>query len=440
MSTRNRHIIRVDSSRKPKYVKRRIGKKEKRILKLLASRRRGEETSKTSKLKELTLFSKFRKIKQMDMFGSDVRRHHRITNERSKVEELVVAENVVLALTRTGLCVAFDRDTKKLLTTLNASDHSLVRSIFHNRSLSSVIIVSVSEHDNFAALNCEEIKLEDIRSQNVREDTTSIVARLRLFTKETLRWPAFVEFDDANEKILTFSSSECKYKIWSMQDYETMFEISGDRVEEIKISPGILLIIFACADERNMCVPLQLRCINTGRTVVSFEYHLAETDGRIEFIEQFKEKLIVKQYNGPLKIFDISKRDDTHDPIIEPASDFVTPRAFIYLYLNEVFLTFTGCEVSGWNFRGQRTVQFEDHELCDFDDCNTNSVGGTIGSSGSIHFSNILTGECIARIEPDICDPDTTHALTDITVLFYCEETNEIYTGNRSGFINVWSN
>ena len=209
MSTRNRHIIRVDSSRKPKYVKRRIGKKEKRIVKLLASRRRGEETSKTSKLKELTLFSKFRKIKQMDMFGSDVRRHHRITNERSKVEELVVAENVVLALTRTGLCVAFDRDTKKLLTTLNASDHSLVRSIFHNRSLSSVIIVSVSEHDNFAALNCEEIKLEDIRSQNVREDTTSIVARLRLFTKETLRWPAFVEF--VMYRLRSFSKNVFKY-------------------------------------------------------------------------------------------------------------------------------------------------------------------------------------------------------------------------------------
>ena len=166
MSTRNRHIIRVDSSvRKRKYFDRsRVGEKGEENRETLASRRRGEETSKT--LKELALFSKFRKIKQMDMFGSDVRRHHRITNERSKVEELVVAENVVLSLTRTGLCVAFDRDTKKLLTTLNASNHSLVRSIFHNRSLSSVIIVSVSEHDNFAALNCEEIKLEDIRSQN----------------------------------------------------------------------------------------------------------------------------------------------------------------------------------------------------------------------------------------------------------------------------------
>lgn len=101
-------------------------------------------------------------------------------------------------------------------------------------------------------------------------------------------------------------------------------------------------------------------------------------------------------------------------------------------------------------------IHFEDHILCDFDDCNTNSVyintkqnqiisycqtrGGSVGSSGSIHLSNILTGECLARIEPDVRDPDKTHALTDITVLFYCEESNEIYTGNRHGFLHVWSN
>ena len=227
------------------------------------------------------------------------------------------------------------------------------------------------------------------------------------------------------------------------------------RTRQTHTRTEFLFIIFACADENKMCVPLQIRCINTGRSIVSFDYHLSEKDGRIEFIEQFKEKLIVKQYNGPLKIFDITKAEN-HNPIVVPASHFVTPRAFIYLYLNEVFLTFTGCQVSGWNSRGQKTVHFEDHELCDYDDCNTNSVyintkqdliishcqtsGRTVGSSGSIHFSNILTGECIARIEPDVCDPDTTHALTDITVLFYCEESNEVYTGNRSGFISVWSN
>ena len=140
-------------------------------------------------------FKNFKRVCELDTYDEKAPiLHLPAMRIRSRIVELVVAENVVLALTRTGLCVAFDRDTKKLLTTLNASNHSLVRSIFHNRSLSSVIIVSVSEHDNFAALNCEEIKLEDIRSQNVREDTTSIVARRRLFTKETLRWPAFVEF------------------------------------------------------------------------------------------------------------------------------------------------------------------------------------------------------------------------------------------------------
>ena len=46
--------------------------------------------------------------------------------------------------------------------------------------------------------------------------------------------------------------------------------------------------------------------------------------------------------------------------------------------------------------------------------------GGTIGSSGSIRLLNILTGECIARIEPDICDPDTK-PYRDI-MLFYLKQ------------------
>jgi hypothetical protein len=31
-------------------------------------------------------------------------------------------------------------------------------------------------------------------------------------------------------------------------------------------------------------------------------------------------------------------------------------------------------------------------------------------------------------------------ALEDITALFYDEERNEIYTGNRHGLVHVWSN
>lgn len=84
-------------------------------------------------------------------------------------------------------------------------------------------------------------------------------------------------------------------------------------------------------------------------------------------------------------------------------------------------------------------------------------------AAGSIHVSNILTGKCLAKINAgnggpkvDECDSSAgssskrsnlslvrstvAGALEDITALFYDEERNEIYTGNRHGLVHVWSN
>lgn len=81
-------------------------------------------------------------------------------------------------------------------------------------------------------------------------------------------------------------------------------------------------------------------------------------------------------------------------------------------------------------------------------------------SAGSINISNILTGKCLAKInasngylKADECSSSSsnskncarmrstvTEALEDITSLFYDEERNEIYTGNRHGLVHVWSN
>ena len=82
--------------------------------------------------------------------------------------------------------------------------------------------------------------------------------------------------------------------------------------------------------------------------------------------------------------------------------------------------------------------------------------GGLVaGAVGSINISNILTGKCLAKIRAD--DPSlgisprtransssirssVQEALEDVTALFYDEERNEIYTGNRHGLVHVWSN
>lgn len=79
---------------------------------------------------------------------------------------------------------------------------------------------------------------------------------------------------------------------------------------------------------------------------------------------------------------------------------------------------------------------------------------------GSVNISSIKTGKCLGKITPESgCpedDNDTeslakqipsinsrrtrTHALNEVTALFYDEDSNEIFTGNSFGVIHVWSN
>lgn len=95
------------------------------------------------------------------------------------------------------------------------------------------------------------------------------------------------------------------------------------------------------------------------------------------------------------------------------------------------------------------------------------TVFASLLAAGSINISNILTGKCLAKIKAsknvenecncngDCCSSNCSskkraqssrirstvaEALEDITALFYDEERNEIYTGNRLGLVHVWSN
>lgn len=54
-------------------------------------------------------------------------------------------------------------------------------------------------------------------------------------------------------------------------------------------------------------------------------------------------------------------------------SQFLTPSAFIFLYENQLFLTFRNRTVAVWNFRGELVTSFEDHLLW-HPDCNTNNI------------------------------------------------------------------
>lgn len=70
----------------------------------------------------------------------------------------------------------------------------------------------------------------------------------------------------------------------------------------ICISPGIMLLIFKRATSH---VPLKILSIEDGTVLKSFN-HLLHRNKKVDFIEQFNEKLLVKQENENLQILDVS--------------------------------------------------------------------------------------------------------------------------------------
>ncbi|KAL6988251.1 hypothetical protein U1Q18_013999 [Sarracenia purpurea var. burkii] len=390
--------------------------------------------------------------------------------KRTKVIEIVAAHDIVFALAHSGVCAAFSRESNKRICFLNVSPDEVIRSLFYNKNNDSLITVSVYASDNFSSLKCRSTRIEYV--QRGKPD-----AGFPLFESESLKWPGFVEFDDVNGKVLTYSAQDSIYKVFDLKNYTMLYSISDKHVQEIKISPGIMLLIFNRAQSH---VPLKILSIEDGTVLKDFN-HLLHRNKKVDFIEQFNEKLLVKQENENLQILDVRNAELKE----VSRTEFMTPSAFIFLYENQLFLTFRNRTVAVWNFRGELVTSFEDHLLW-HPDCNTNNIYITSdqdliisyckadsddhwldGNAGSINISNILTGKCLAKINVSNGNPkideccsgesssnssknhrQTYHrmrnrvaeALEDITALFYDEERNEIYTGNRHGLVHVWSN
>ncbi|EOY03187.1 Transducin/WD40 repeat-like superfamily protein isoform 2, partial [Theobroma cacao] len=363
-------------------------------------------------------YEKFRNMRLVEEYDShDPKGHCPVAlpflMKRKKVIEIVAACDIVCALAHSGVCAAFDRERSKRI-----------------------------------CFECRSTKIEYIRRG--KPD-----AGFALFESESLKWPGFVEFDDVNGKVLTYSAQDSIYKVFDLKNYTMLYSISDKHVHEIKISPGIMLLIFNRASGH---IPLKILSIEDGKVLKTFK-HLLHRNKKVDFIEQFNEKLLVKQENENLQILDVRSSE-----LMEVSStEFMTPSAFIFLYENQLFLTFKNRTVAVWNFRGELVTSFEDHLLW-HPDCNTNNICITSdqeliisyckaesddqwmeGNAGSINISNILTGKCLAKINASNGSPKVdsskmrstvSEALEDITALFYDEERNEIYTGNRQGLIH----
>lgn len=77
--------------------------------------------------------------------------------------------------------------------------------------------------------------------------------------------------------------------------------------------------------------------------------HLLHRKKEIELVEQFNEKLLIKQRGENLVIYDVR----TGSLLEVPRTEFTTPSAFIFLHESQLFLTFCKNKIAVWNFSGQ---------------------------------------------------------------------------------------
>ena len=78
---------------------------------------------------------------------------------------------------------------------------------------------------------------------------------------------------------------------------------------------------------------------------MKFEFN--KINNEIEFLEQFNEKIMIKQKDKALKIY------NAWDKTIKNIDRFEAPEAFIFLYEKEKFLTLKDGRIEIWNSEGE---------------------------------------------------------------------------------------
>ena len=122
-------------------------------------------------------------------------------------------------------------ETNERICFLNVSPDEVIRSLFYNKNNDSLITVSVYASDNFSSLKCRTTRIEYefyhllakaffLSCSVFLTDTHTPTPYIRyirrgkpdagfpLFESESLKWPGFVEFDDVNGKVLTYSAQD----------------------------------------------------------------------------------------------------------------------------------------------------------------------------------------------------------------------------------------
>ena len=248
------------------------------------------------------------------------------------------------------------------------------------------------------------------------------------------------------------------YRVYSLDTYELLHEVSdstcNSSILEVKLGPGLMMVVYK---SRSSHLPLRILDVYTGELLRDM-CHLLHKDKRLEFVENFNHKVLIKQegcYMQLLDIFDSSVKE----------IDLPTPKSFVLLFEARVFLAFRKVGTPQvYNESGALVATFADNELVSTSSVTKQSSSCLCVSSdqrsivsyckrkewdssgvttqfqeGSVNVSDVRTGESLAKISDDGCGgEDAGGALEGVTALCHDEARGMLVVGMKDGRLRVF--
>lgn len=306
--------------------------------------------------------------------------------------------------------------------------------------------VSVRREDHYRDMVCRSTPVARIEIGHTTDSRT-------LFhdLKEPLRYPDWIEFDDLNSKVITFSDKEHTIRTWDYTDYRLLYELPAATVQNVKTTDGLLVVVH---HRQPTLMQMDVRDIETGALLTTLRLPLHRTR-RVELLEVLGDKLLLKEDAGELQIVDLVRRTRR-----EFGPQQLPERArYLPLEGTELLLAVLPQQrVAVWNVRsGEQIALLDEARLCAAagEDGLRNAMttahqhelliahvleteAGARHELGAVRVTELATGRTLARLSAREC-PEHAEAFRDIVTLAYNEDRREIYTATRDARIYVWA-
>eukprot|EP00924_Labyrinthula_sp_SR-Ha-C_P008275 maker-scaffold_11-snap-gene-8.37-mRNA-1 protein AED:0.00 eAED:0.00 QI:46/1/1/1/1/1/2/46/533 len=370
-----------------------------------------------------------------------------------EVVEIAALKNFLFLLLQNGLLYFLERKASGKYEKIfigNVRRDEIIRAIHLNETNKTLVTISVMKSENYNRLYVRSTSMKSIENKSYKYEN--------LFESENLTYPGFVEFDEANQVVITYSGPERIYKVWECKNYELLYTLRNKNIEEIKPSPGLLLILFN--NENSRILPMKIKDIKTGETLMKIKQNLRISDyGEVvslQLVEICKEKIILKQYGCPLEIIDVLKKKTTivklKNDLSQAPEDDSTSLVFLYNIERFLILDHKQNKISLYDYNGQRrkcfSISLNFHpKRCPLREVNANESNILVTPSKSHRFIfvfhtalsevrifDLLNEKMVAKIR----SYEHVEELKGLTSLFYIEDSRQFICGGKNGRVSVW--